>query len=44
VPTAALAVVLDLKRRVEEDFLVATYAGYAAYRLAVPRALVPYLW
>jgi protein-S-isoprenylcysteine O-methyltransferase Ste14 len=44
VPTACLAVVLDLKRRVEEDFLAATYTGYPAYRVAVPKALLPYLW
>ena len=43
-PTAALAVVLDLKRRVEEDFLTATYTDYPAYRRAVPHALVPYVW
>jgi protein-S-isoprenylcysteine O-methyltransferase Ste14 len=44
VPTAALAVVLDLKRRVEEDFLAATYRGYAAYRQTVRKALIPYVW
>ncbi len=43
-PTAALAVVLDLKRRVEEDFLTVTYRGYPAYRRTVPKALIPYLW
>jgi protein-S-isoprenylcysteine O-methyltransferase Ste14 len=43
-PTAALAVVLDLKRRVEEDFLTATYTDYPAYLRAVPHALVPYVW
>ena len=37
-------VVLDLKRRVEERFLLATYPDYAAYRCTVPHALVPYLW
>ena len=42
--TAVLAVELDLKRRVEEKFLSATYPGYAAYRESVPRALVPGLW
>ncbi len=42
--TAVLALVLDLKRRVEEDFLLATYPGYAAYRAAVPAAFVPSLW
>ena len=44
VPTAALAAVLDLKRRVEEDFLTATYADYPDYRRAVPHALLPYVW
>ena len=44
VPTAVLAVVLDLKRRVEEDFLAATYRRYPAYRKAVPKSLVPYVW
>jgi protein-S-isoprenylcysteine O-methyltransferase Ste14 len=43
-PAVALAVVLDLKRRVEEDFLSSTYADYADYRQAVPRALLPYVW
>ena len=43
-PAVALAAVLDLKRRVEEDFLSSTYAGYADYRQAVPRALLPYVW
>ena len=36
--TAVLAVELDLKRRVEEKFLSATYPGYAAYRAASARA------
>jgi protein-S-isoprenylcysteine O-methyltransferase Ste14 len=43
-PAAALAVVLDLKRRVEEDFLTATYPDYGDYRRAVPKALLPYVW
>jgi protein-S-isoprenylcysteine O-methyltransferase Ste14 len=43
-PTAALAVVLDLKRRVEEGFLSATYPDYPDYRRVVPRALVPFVW
>ena len=42
--TAVLAVVLDLKRRVEERFLLATYPQYAVYRAAVPNALIPYVW
>ena len=44
VPATALALVLDLKRRVEETFLDATYADYADYRRAVPKALLPYVW
>jgi len=46
---AALAVVLDLKRRLEEDFLERRYDGaaghdsYAAYRRQVPWALVPWV-
>ncbi len=43
-PTALLAVVLDLKRRVEEEFLAATYPDYVDYRRAVPHALVPGVW
>ena len=44
----ALAVELDLKRRVEEDFLVGFYDGaagesYASYRERVPWALVPWV-
>ena len=42
--TAVLAVVLDLKRRVEERFLETVYPQYPAYRAAVPRALIPYVW
>jgi protein-S-isoprenylcysteine O-methyltransferase Ste14 len=42
--TALLAVVLDLKRRVEERWLDATYPQYAAYRAAVPHALIPYVY
>jgi protein-S-isoprenylcysteine O-methyltransferase Ste14 len=44
VPVALLAVELDLKRRLEEEWLVATYPDYAGYRTRVPRALVPGLW
>jgi len=42
-PATALAVVLDLKRRVEEDFLSATYPEYADYRSRVRWALAPHL-
>jgi protein-S-isoprenylcysteine O-methyltransferase Ste14 len=41
VPALALVVLLDLKRRVEEEFLVGTYPEYAAYREDVRWALVP---
>jgi protein-S-isoprenylcysteine O-methyltransferase Ste14 len=44
IPVALLAVELDLKRRLEEQWLTATYSDYAAYRTRVPRALVPGLW
>lgn len=37
----ALAVVLDLKRQVEEDFLERTYEEYVGYRARVRWALVP---
>jgi protein-S-isoprenylcysteine O-methyltransferase Ste14 len=44
----ALAVVLDLKRQVEEDFLSRFYdgsvgEGYESYRRRVPWALVPWI-
>ncbi len=38
-----LAVELDLKRRVEEDFLERTYEEYPAYRARVPWAFVPWV-
>ena len=41
--TAALFVVLDLKRRREEAWLVEQYPGYAAYR-ARTKALVPFVY
>jgi protein-S-isoprenylcysteine O-methyltransferase Ste14 len=41
--TAALFVVLDLKRRREEAWLVAQYPGYEAYR-ARTKALVPFVY
>jgi protein-S-isoprenylcysteine O-methyltransferase Ste14 len=43
-PVALLAVELDLKRRLEEEWLSATYPTYAAYRSTVPRALIPGVW
>jgi protein-S-isoprenylcysteine O-methyltransferase Ste14 len=39
----ALAVVLDLKRRREELWLVERYPGYAAYRLRT-KALIPFVY
>lgn len=42
-PFGVLAVVLDLKRQVEEQWLAETYPEYAAYRMHVRWALVPYL-
>ena len=42
-PFAALAIVLDLKRQVEEQWLADAYPEYPAYRMRVRWALVPYL-
>jgi protein-S-isoprenylcysteine O-methyltransferase Ste14 len=42
--TAALAVLLDAKRRVEEDFLTRAYPEYVDYRREVRWALVPHVW
>jgi protein-S-isoprenylcysteine O-methyltransferase Ste14 len=42
-PFAALAVVLDLKRQVEEQLLADAYPEYPAYRMRVRWALIPYL-
>ena len=43
IAAALLAVVLDLKRRREEAWLLDRYPGYAAYR-ARTKALVPFLY
>jgi protein-S-isoprenylcysteine O-methyltransferase Ste14 len=43
IPFALLAVVLDLKRQVEERWLAEVYPDYPAYRMRVRWALVPYL-
>jgi protein-S-isoprenylcysteine O-methyltransferase Ste14 len=43
IAVALLALVLDLKRRREETWLVDRYPGYAAYR-ARTKALLPYLY
>lgn len=42
-PFGVLAVVLDMKRQVEEQWLAEAYPEYAAYRMHVRWALVPYL-
>ncbi len=43
VALAVLAVVLDFKRQVEEQWLAEAYPEYPAYRMHVRWALVPYL-
>jgi protein-S-isoprenylcysteine O-methyltransferase Ste14 len=40
-PTAALAVVFDLKARVEEAWLEERFPGYSGYRERTPRRFVP---
>jgi protein-S-isoprenylcysteine O-methyltransferase Ste14 len=40
-PTAALAVVFDLKARVEEAWLEERFPGYLQYRERTPRRFVP---
>jgi protein-S-isoprenylcysteine O-methyltransferase Ste14 len=40
-PAAALAIELDLKRQVEEDWLLVTYPDYIDYRGDVRWALIP---
>jgi protein-S-isoprenylcysteine O-methyltransferase Ste14 len=40
---ALLFVILDLKRRREEEWLLARYAGYAAYRTRT-KALIPWVY
>jgi len=41
IPTALLAVVFDLKARVEEAWLTERHPDYAAYRQRTPRRFVP---
>jgi protein-S-isoprenylcysteine O-methyltransferase Ste14 len=41
IPTALLAVVFDLKARIEEAWLSERHADYAAYRERTPRRFVP---
>lgn len=42
--TCALAVCWAFKARVEERFLAARYATYAAYLERTPRRFLPYVW
>jgi protein-S-isoprenylcysteine O-methyltransferase Ste14 len=44
IPTAALVVVLDLKARVEEDWLEQRYPEYGPYRKRTPRRFVPWVF
>lgn len=44
VPTALLAIVFDLKARIEEAWLMERHAGYAAYRQRTRRRFVPGLY
>jgi protein-S-isoprenylcysteine O-methyltransferase Ste14 len=44
IPTAVLALVFDLKARVEESWLEERLPGYAAYRERTPRRFVPGLY
>ena len=41
IPAALLAVVVDVKARLEEEWLVERQPGYAAYRKRTPRRFVP---
>jgi protein-S-isoprenylcysteine O-methyltransferase Ste14 len=41
IPTFLLAIVFDLKARIEEAWLTEHHAGYAAYRERTPRRFVP---
>jgi protein-S-isoprenylcysteine O-methyltransferase Ste14 len=43
-PALGLAVLLELKSRREEAWLVDHYAGYAAYRSRTPRRLLPFVY
>jgi protein-S-isoprenylcysteine O-methyltransferase Ste14 len=44
IPTGALAIVLVLKARLEERWLLDRHPAYAGYRARVRRRFVPYLW
>ncbi len=41
IPAALLTVVVELKARLEEEWLVERHPGYAAYRKRTPRRFVP---
>ena len=44
IPAGLLAVVVDIKARLEEEWLVERQPGYAAYRERTPRRFVPGLY
>lgn len=44
IPTVLLAVIFDLKARLEEAWLAERHPGYAAYRERTPRRFVPGLY
>ena len=44
VPTALLAVLIDLKARREETWLIERFPDYALYRARTPRRFVPWLY
>ena len=44
VPTALLAVLIDLKARREETWLIERFPEYALYRARTPRRFVPWLY
>jgi protein-S-isoprenylcysteine O-methyltransferase Ste14 len=44
IPTVLLALVFDLKARIEETFLVERYPGYVEYQQHTPRRFVPGLY
>jgi protein-S-isoprenylcysteine O-methyltransferase Ste14 len=44
IPTGALAIALDLKSRIEEQWLIGRYPAYTSYLRRVRRRFVPYLW
>jgi protein-S-isoprenylcysteine O-methyltransferase Ste14 len=44
VPTALLAVLIDLKAQREETWLIERFPEYALYRARTPRRFVPWLY